>query len=422
MKDLSSNIRQRAVEEKSLKAAFPFMIFSALLAGVSLGVVLVSIPNVLKRDSSSISSAESISIDELGVNQLTEIYGILESTYINDLPLSKEIEYGLIKGLISSLNDPYTNFLTPQEAEIYLDNRQENFEGIGVTLAYNGEYTYIETVLEGLPAFQNGMMSGDIILEVDGEDMTGKIPQLVASKVRGPKGSEVVLKVFRENDLLGESLEFKIIRDTIVVENIMWKDEGGGIVSIDISQFNGESPDAFNDAWDYTVNEIQSEVPNLTGIIIDLRNNPGGYVDSVRHTLEEFLPLEASLMGEATKTKETTTYRDGRVGAFEDVNIVVLVNEGSASASEIFAAAIQENNRGKIIGMSTVGKGVEQIIIDDFSDGSLFIVPFQKWLTPSGRSITKEDPIYPDIKVDYTAEDFQNGADPQFDKALEEVK
>lgn len=423
MKDLSK-VAPLSVQEKSMKVALPFMVVSALFAGFALGIIFILLPDALSGDNNDLGNTAQVqtSQPDLLSGQFQDVYDILQTTYINDLPADQEIEYGLIKGLISSLDDEYTNFLTPEEAEVYLDSRVEDFEGIGVTLAFDGDFTYVETVLEGNPAFTSGLLPGDLILEVDGEDVAGEIPQLVASRIRGEKGTDVMLTIFRENEQLGESLDFAITRDTIIVDNIMWNTVEENYAEIDISQFNAETPEDFITNWDEVVDEITNEVDDLQGVIIDLRNNPGGYVSGVRHVMEEFFTMETVLYGEQSKSLQTVTYRDGRMGEFEDVEVVILVNEGSASASEILSAGIQDNERGTIIGMPTVGKGVEQIIVDDFEDGSLFIITFQRWLTPSGRSITKEDPIIPDIEVDYTNEDFQNGEDPQFDAALEELK
>ncbi|BCX13838.1 MAG: peptidase S41 [Candidatus Dojkabacteria bacterium] len=410
------NVRDTARE------VFPFWVVSALFAGIAFGITLTKIPNFLnsaqERVNQSTYQAGGLEDLNLDTKLFNEVYKYLNTTYIGEIPESKEIEYGLIKGLINSLNDEYTSFLTPEEAKLYQDSLVENFEGIGVTLSYNGEYTYVETVLEGLPAYQNGILPGDVILRVDDEDVTGKLPQLVASKIRGERGTEVKLTIFRSLEGgLGETKEFRIIRDKIVVENIMWKEKEDGLVVIDISQFNASSLDEFKKNWDEVVAEV-SNLDNLDGIVVDLRNNPGGLVAGVSYILEEFLNEGNVIYGERSKSQRTAYYKDSREGKFENVELVVLVNEGSASASEIFAGAIQENNRGEVVGMPTVGKGVEQIIID-FEDGSMLILVFQEWLTPSGRVLNKENPIIPDIEVDYTIEDFENGVDPQMEKALE---
>lgn len=409
-------------EFKKFGTALPFVVTASVLAGFVLGVLVIKFPDWISlksKDPETTVETTQVDLEFLNSGSLEQVYSYLKQIYINELPTNKELNYGAIKGIINSLNDPYTTYLTPEEAKVYLEGRTGDFEGIGVTLAFDGENTYVETVLEGFPAQRNGIKVGDTILEVDGEDQQGKQPQIVATKIRGKEGTNVKLKLFRASENSnGEIKEFEITREKIDIDNVTWKDLGNGQILIDISQFSDESPDKFNDSWDEVVNEILAK-GKPTNIIIDLRNNPGGFVVSVRHTLEEFLPNGTTLMSEQIKNQDPKIYKDFRVGRFEDVPVVVMVNQGSASASEIFATAISENNRGKLVGMPTVGKGVEQIILDDFEDGSMLLLVFQKWLTPNGNNITKESPVKPDFEVDYTQDDFNKGTDPQLEKAKE---
>lgn len=417
--------KQIAKDKSSFsKAALPFVITASVLAGFVLGILVIKFPDMvrIKSNNNQTNTTTDVSkeLDFLDQGSLEQVYGYLKQVYINELPSNEELNYGVIKGIINSLNDPYTSYLTPEEAKVYLQGRTGDFEGIGITLAFDGENTYVETVLEGFPASKNGIKVGDVIVEVDGEDQQGKEPQIVASKIRGQKGTEVKLKVYRTSDNPnGEIKEFAITREKIDVDNVTWKDLGNGQVLIDISQFSDESPDVFNNTWDKVVADIIAKEGKPKSIIVDLRNNPGGFVVSVRHTLEEFLPNGTTMMSEQVKNQEPKVYKDFRVGQFEDVPLSVIVNEGSASASEIFATGIMENNRGKIIGKPTVGKGVEQIILDDFDDGSILLLVFQKWLTPNGNNISKDSPVKPDFEVGYTQEDFDKGVDPQLEKAKE---
>jgi carboxyl-terminal processing protease len=407
-------------QNDNFRQIMPFWLISTLFAGVALGLIFSYVPRIVKpsRSVSSEFLSDSASSSNFETDLLTQVYKYLETTYIGEIPDKKEIEYGMVKGLIESLDDEYTNFLTPQEAKAYHDSLVEDFDGIGVTLSYNGEYTYVETVLRDLPAFKNGILPGDIILAVDDEDVSGELPQIVAGKIRGERGTKVKLKIFRENaGSLGETIDFIITRDSVTVENIMWHEKDGGIVVIDILQFNANDLDEFKKNWDTVVTQITS-LDKVNGIIVDLRNNPGGLVSGVSYVLEEFLNSGDIIFGEKTKNQQKSVYKDNRNGKFEAIELVVLVNEGSASASEIFAGAIQDNNRGTIVGKPTVGKGVEQLLVD-FEDGSVLFLVFQEWFTPSGRVVNKENPIMPDIEVEYTREDFENGIDPQMAKAME---
>lgn len=394
----------------------PFFAILALIIGFGMGILVTTAVNSFRDFQTAPLSPDSSSYYDQAY--IDKMYDVLDQLYIGDLPSKEDMTYGMIKGLITSLDDRYTSFLTPEEATSYTAAKDPAFEGIGVTLRFEENYTVVETVLSGYPAEKAGFLAGDIIVEVDGEAMEGKFPSDVASKIRGKAGTEVKIKVFR--DASSENKDFAVTRQKINVTNVNFTDQGEGIYRISISQFVDKTPDDFNKSWDAIVKQVKEKNPK--GIIVDLRNNPGGYVLGVRHVLEEFFKSGTILMKEQEKDKEAVVYKDNRTGAFEDMPITVLVNEGSASASEIFASAIQDNERGKVVGKPTVGKGVEQQIINDFKDGSILILVFQKWLSPKDREISKESPIKPDFEVDYSVDDFKVGNDKQLQKAIELLK
>ena len=404
----------------------PFLTVLALFLGLIVGGFSVYILNLFFNSSNNQNYRSELVLKNYNYydqEYIKSIVDILNSKYLGSLnELSKEsITYGIAKGLISSLNDQYTNFFTPEEAEEYFEQVSGDFEGVGISLAFNGAFTYVETVLKGQPAEEAGVLPGDIILSVDGEDVEDKLPALVANKIRGKKGTDVVLIVYRNSEKASEQKEeikIKITRDSIEVDNVSWKKHDENTVIIDIIQFSDSSAETFNKTWDRIKSQIQQDMPSLQNIIVDLRSNPGGYVLSVRHVLEDFLLNDQIIMRERSKTQKEKVYKDNRDGLFEEEKIVVLVNEGSASASEIFASAIQDHQRGIVIGEKTVGKGVEQEMVE-LSDGSLILLVFQEWLTPNGRVITAEEPIIPDYEVEYNLENFKNNTDPQLDRALE---
>lgn len=405
------------------KNSLPFLVILTLILGIGIGLI---VSNIVKTDgvATQASSQQRVlsATDVYDTQFISEIYSVLQERYIDQLPSGDKITYEMAKGLINSLGSDYTFFLTPEEAKQYEESKNPDFEGIGVSMTFDGENTLVETVLEGYPAQEVGVKTGDIIAAVDNVDTLGKYPLEIAQQIRGEKGTTVGLKVLRKaGDTFFDTLEFNIIRKRINVDNITYTKIEEGIYKIDIEQFIDETPESFNSSWDSIVHEITAQSSNIKGIVIDLRNNPGGYVFSIKHVLEEFLPDGAVLMKEELKNSPQVVYTDKRSGAFENVKLSVLVNEGSASASEIFAASVQDNNRGKIIGKKTVGKGVEQEMIP-LEDGSLLIVVFQKWLTPSNRNITGEHPIVPDFEIDYTENDLRNRIDPQLAKALELVR
>jgi carboxyl-terminal processing protease len=405
--------------EASHKNIAPVLILLSFIVGIGVGALLLSIfsttANTLNRKQIS-SSALSEYID---VDYVSEVLEIFDERYLNELPDKDKASHGIIKGFITSLDDKYTSFLDPEEANQYRESRDPSFDGIGVTLKYEEGYTTAETVLKGNPAEAAGVQSGDVVLEVDGEDMAGKFPAYVSSKIRGEKGTEVKIKWYRESS--SEVLDKTITRARIETTNISWEELENGVFQISISQFVDVTPSAFNASWDKAVNEILAKNSNPDGIVVDLRGNPGGYVDSVKHVLEEFLSSEQIMLIENSKIYGKIVYKDKRTGSFENIPVSVIVNEGSASASEIFATAIQENGRGKVVGTKTVGKGVEQEINDSFDDGSILVLVFQEWLTPKENRISEENPVKPDFEVELTEEQYSAGNDTQLNKAVEEL-
>lgn len=397
--------KSQAIDKKSL----PFIIPVVLLLGIFIGVgamqVITSLNSYSQNSTSSVENSQYVN----------DIYNLIKSKYLGSIPEGKNLDYAKIKGIIDSLDSKYTSFLTPEEAKEYKKSQNPNFEGIGVTLKFDGQNTIVETVLKNYPAEKAGIQIGDTIAKVDDQNVMGEYPADVASKIRGQSGTKVKVEISRENN--SNTLSFEITRESIDIDNISYQRLDNGIYKINIYQFVDTSPEALNNSWDKIVNEINSN-NDAKGIIIDLRNNPGGYVYSVKHIMEEFFKNGTILFKERQKDSAEQVYQDYRVGKFEDLPLTVIVNEGSASASEIFASAVQDNNRGKIVGEKTVGKGVEQEI-EELNDGSLLILVFQQWLTPKDRNITPEDPVTPDFEVNYTQDDFKNLKDPQLEKALD---
>ncbi|MCA9383336.1 S41 family peptidase [Candidatus Dojkabacteria bacterium] len=349
------------------------------------------------------------SYNEVDVNILWEVWRKLEEEYIEPDIDGQQLLYGAAKGLVDGLDDRYTTFLDPQETEEYFSSNKGEFEGIGATLKQDGDYVAVESPLDGSPAEKAGLQPNDIILEVDGEDISGVNVYEAAATIRGEAGTEVALTIYRPSD--SSQFEVNITRGKIDLDNIVFSELEDGIVEIKIYKFTEESVEAFNRQWDGVVEQTLAADPN--GIVIDLRNNPGGYVAAVEYVLGEFLEKGEITFMEEDKFGNREVYEVSRTGKLTDIPIVVIVNEGSASASEIFAGAIQDHNRGQIIGMPTVGKGVEQRLIS-LSDGSTLQVVFQKWLTPKGTNISSEDPIHPDVEIE--------DRDEQDQKALEILK
>lgn len=390
------------------------MMATALLVAFGAGVLVTQVPTGIR---SGLGQTASSSFDSA---YLQELYELLDQEYLGDIPTGQKLTQGMAKGLVDALGDEYSSLLTPEEAEQYLADNDSAFEGIGVQLGFDGQYSNITTVFEGYPGEGAGLRSQDIIIEVDGADVTGQRPELVATKIRGKAGTTVKLKVIREG--ASEVLTFDITRQAINLDNISHKDLGNGIVQIDVIKFtegqdgNSNPVQVFNTQWDKVVDEVKKKNPR--GLVLDLRNNPGGYVDSVKYVAEEFLKRGEVIMQEQSANGDTDIFRDYRDGDFESIPMVVLVNEGSASASEIFAGAMQDNGRAKVVGKQTVGKGVEQKVIP-LEDNSLLMVVFKRWLTPKGQQLSKESPIKPDFDISSSSDNQNTDIDLQLNKALE---
>ena len=343
------------------------------------------------------------------VGLLWEVWATLEREYIDPEKLDgKDMLYGATEGLVEGIGDTYTSFLNPEQTKEYLSSNKREFQGIGTTLAEEGEFVIIESPIDGSPAERAGLKALDVILKVDGADMKGKVAVEVAKVIRGEANTKVKISYYRPST--NETNEIEIVREKIDLENISVKMLDNGIAHLKVYQFTEADVATFKKEWDMNIQRIVESSPK--GVIIDLRNNPGGFVDAVRYSLGDFIVKDKVVFMEETRTGQKTEYKVNRQGRLLDVPIVVIVNEGSASAAEIFAGAIQDHNRGEIIGTKTVGKGVEQKLVD-LSDGSMLQIVFQKWLTPKGRNISKEEPITPDLLIEEPQ--------AQLDKSIEKL-
>jgi len=341
--------------------------------------------------------------NEVNVNLLWEIWEIIEDEYIDpDRIDGQQLLHGAANGLVEGLDDKYTNFLTPEEKQEYLSSNRREFQGIGTTLAEESDFVVIESPIDGSPAQKAGLKPKDVILKVDGEDMQGKSVVEVATLIRGDANTKVKISYYRPST--NETNEVEIVREVINLDILELKDLGDGIVSFKVYQFTDADVETFNREWDKKITEIINRNPK--GLVIDLRNNPGGFVDAVSHSIGEFLPKGTVIFQEESRAGKRTSFKVNREGRLQNIPVVVLVNDGSASSSEIFAGAMQDNNRAKIVGIKTVGKGVEQRLIN-LSDGSMLQLVFQKWLTPNGRNISVDEPITPDFLIEDTEEQNQ---------------
>jgi carboxyl-terminal processing protease len=345
---------------------------------------------------------------------LQNVYSFLRDKYlypdqIND---KKDIELGSIKGLVNSLDDPYTVYFSKDEYNSFQENLEGKFEGIGAEIGLKEDKLIIVSPIDGTPANKAGLLPGDEIVTINGESTVGLSVEKAVTKIRGEKGTEVKLEIARKDQ---DGLKtFTIIREIIDIPNIKIE-EKDGIAIISISQFQAE-----------TAQELDSKLAELNQkgvkkVVLDLRNNPGGYLQSAVEIIELFAPKGSIAVTEKSKNdKVLEELKTKKNPKYSDIKLVVLVNEGSASASEIVAGALRDLKKTQLIGKKTFGKGVVQSI-QEFPDGSVLKYTIAEWFTPSGKAINKEG-IKPDIEVELKAEDIKDKKDPQLDKALEIIK
>ena len=330
--------------------------------------------------------------------------------YFVDRPLDDNaMMEGAIRGMISALDDPHTRYADPEEYQAEVDSAAGNYQGIGAYVDVTGEYVKINSTMSGSPAEEAGLQSGDLVIALNGEDVTGKDPNLVLYDIRGPEGTPVTLTIRREGT---DPFDVEIVRrriETVSVEGEMLEN---GIAYISMDQFGDKTTQELHD----TLDTLMKEKPQ--GLIFDLRNNGGGWLNTAIETVSEFLPLNTVVLSEKDADGNETIYKTQRGGGRAlDIPMVVLINENSASASEIVTGALHCHNRATVIGKTSYGKGSVQIQ-PELSNGGAISVTIARWYMPDGTLIHGVG-IEPDIEVDYTIEDANNGVDPQLDAAIE---
>lgn len=337
-----------------------------------------------------------------------EVWDLLKSDYVNkDSLADKQLFYGSLEGLVSSLDDPYSEFMDPQENKQFEEDMSGTFEGIGAEIGIRDDLLTVISPIEGTPAQKAGIMAGDKILEINRESTQGMDINEAVSKIKGPKGTEVVLSIFRNG--FDDIKEFKIIRDVISIKSVSYEKLDNNLFLIKINSFNGDTNYLFSQA----IREVLTQDPD--GIIVDLRNNPGGYLEVAVMMLGEWINGEVAVIEQFANGKTTEYLADG-LNRLKNYSTVILINRGSASASEILAGALRDYNKATIIGKQSYGKGSVQMV-KNLTDGSAVKITVAKWLTPKGQNIDEEG-IKPDQEVELTYDDFENNRDPQLEEAI----
>ena len=338
-----------------------------------------------------------------------EAWNIVHEQYVDQPVDDVALMQGAIRGMMDALGDKQTFYMEPIEYETQSSSLQGEYEGIGAYVDLDGDYLTIVSPISGSPADLAGIHPGDKVIATDGEDMTGVAPEEARLKVLGPEGSQVTLTVEREGE--PEPLEFVITRARINIKSAEGEMLENEIAYIDINTFGDKTSAELQSTLDTLLKE------NPKGIIIDLRNNPGGYLHTSVEVTSEFLE-EGAILFEEYGDGKRDVYNASGDGKATDLPIVVLVNEGSASASEIVAGALQDYGRAKLVGVQSYGKGSVQNWVPLSNDQGAARVTIAKWLTPKERAIDGVG-LTPDFIVEMTPEQFEAELDPQLDKAIE---
>ncbi len=352
---------------------------------------------------------------ELDLSLFSEVYHLLQKNFpgFNEIE-KKELEQGIINGLIGALNDDHTVFFNPERSKIFLEDVSGEFQGVGIEIGIRNNTLQVISPLKNTPAYRAGMRAGDIILEIDGESTEKISLDEAVMKIRGPKNEPVTLSVYREGE---DVIEITIIRDTIKIPSIEWNMANENIAHIELYHFHENIVADFD--------RISREIiaSSADRIILDLRNNPGGIFGAAITISSKFIESGSVVVAETSSgnIEDADLTRTSFISPiFLDYPVVILINEGTASASEILAGAMRDNRGTIIIGKNSFGKGSIQRM-HELSNGSVVKITEKYFLTPSGLKIDKEG-IKPDIEIEKILEDDESEEDQQLKKAIEIIK
>jgi len=339
-----------------------------------------------------------------------EAWQLVHQNFVDQPVDDTKLMEGAIRGMMEALGDQHSSYMNPQEYKDATTQLQGSYAGIGAYVDQNGEFLTIIRPIANSPAEKAGLQPEDKIIAVDGTDMTGVDPAAVRQKVLGPEGTDVTLTIQRGDQ---DPFDVTITRATIVIPSVESKMLDNNIGYIKISVFGESTTSDLHDQ----LGAIMAQNPK--GLIIDLRDNTGGYLDAAITIASEFIPsgvIVYEQYGDGTKTPYEAI--SGGLVTNPDLPLVVLVNGYSASASEILAGAIQDTGRGKLLGETTYGKGSVQTWTPLSDNEGAVRVTIARWLTPNGRTIDKKG-LTPDIEVKMTTDDYTAGLDPQLDAAVQ---
>jgi carboxyl-terminal processing protease len=364
------------------------------------------------RDEFSSLLGEQTSHEDINLRAFWDVWDAINDKYVtSEMPSDTEKMYGAMGGLVDSLEDPYSIFLPPIESKMFEEDVQGNFSGVGMEVGIRDELITVIAPLKDTPAERAGILSGDVIIAISGTSTFDLNLNEAVSMIRGEQGSTVTLNIVREGE--DDILEIDVVRDTINIPVIDSYLRDDGIYLIELYSFSATSPDLFRQALRTFIESGSSK------LILDLRGNPGGYFEVAVDMASWFLPTGKVVARESYGgNAEEKIYRSKGYDIFSDsLELAILLDGGSASASEILAGALREHGVAALVGKQSFGKGSVQELIKITDDTSLKLT-IARWLTPEGISISEEG-LTPDIETDITIDEFRAGLDPQLDTAVE---
>ncbi len=397
----------------SINARIVLIIILSFLLGWQLGHRDVQVKLSAYRPTVSITDKEPPKKVNVDFKLFWNTWDLLSRSYLDKKNIdSSRLFYGAISGMVAALEDPYTFFLPPEQQKFSKEELNGSFEGVGIQLGFNKDKRLVVVApLGGTPAQKAGIMPQDTIVKIGDKDTTNMTLPEAVNMIRGKKGTTVGLTIFREGDT--DTRLFELTRDDIIVRSVEvnYKNTASGkkVAIIKLSRFGERTEDEWNDA----VTDLLSA--NVQEVVLDVRNNPGGFLTGAVFIASEFLDGGDVVLQENSEG-ERVSFEVTRTGKLIQMPMVVLINKGSASASEIVAGALQDRKRARLVGEQSFGKGTIQEA-QDLEGGTGIHITVAKWLTPEGKWVNSTQGLDPDVKIENDKED--QSKDPQLEKALE---
>ena len=409
------------------KISLPLAIVICLALGFGGGILYTNRNAPTTATIQQLINQDTSKVQNVDFSLFWKVWNELSAKYVDKSKLdTQEMVYGAIAGMVDAVGDPYTVFFEPTKAKQFAQEISGAFGGVGMEIGIKNSILTVVVPLPDTPAARGGILAGDKILKINGTPTQGLSTEEAVSTIRGKVGTKVTITISGSDD---KPHDITFTRETIKVPTVVWKminnspgGEGKNIAYIQAYQFN----ENINGQFKKAVEEIEKSSPKADGIILDLRNNPGGLLDSAINLAGYFVqkgqPVVSEIFGDGTKNEFTSNGN----AILAKYRTVILVNGGSASASEILAGALHDNLRIKLIGEKTFGKGVVQELVN-LDSGSSLKVTVASWFTPAGTNISAKG-IEPDIKVELTEDQKKNiifgdlSVDPQLQKALDTLR